>query len=127
MAFFSIEFDESTDNIIETIDRMTENLVDGGLIMDVSKLLVDMCDPYVPYRTGNLANSATPSMSGVTYYADYAEDVYERNDSNFNREFHPLATGHWDEVMLQNQGDEFYEKVKELIMEKARTEGFKWT
>ena len=124
--FFSLKFDDATDNVIEMLERVTDNLLDAELLHDMSTLFADMCDKYVPYYTGNLANSATPSMSGVTYYADYAEEVYERNDSNFYREHHPLATGHWDKVMMATEGDEFNAKVTELIMDKARQEGFKW-
>lgn len=124
--FFSVKYDDTTNNIVDTITNMTDNLIDGGVKQDIAKLFAEMCDPYVPYLSGNLAHSATPSIDGVTYYAPYAEEQYERMDSNFTREFHPLATGHWDEVMLQNQGDEFYERVKQIILEKAQEEGFTW-
>lgn len=120
--YFTVEVDETTDRIVETIASKVEGLIDTGLVMDISKLFVEMCDPYVPYRTGRLAHSATPSGQGVTYYAPYAEEQYERMDTNFTREYHPLATGHWDKAMLTNQGDEFYAKVKDIIMDKAANE-----
>ena len=123
--FLSITYD-NVDNILNVVSDITDKLITDDVKLDVVNLFTEMCDPYVPYRTGRLANSAIPSVNNVTYTVDYADEQYERMDTNFTREFHPLATGHWDEVMLQNQGDEFYEKVKEIILQKAQEEGFVW-
>ena len=58
------------------------------------------CDPYVPFRTGNLVRSGqrgTKIGSGVVVYnAPYARRCYYGN-MTFNRMKHPKATREWFE------------------------------
>ena len=61
------------------------------------------CDPYVPYRTGRLANSAVLESSGdgtgasLTWTAPYASECYYASRA-FNQKIHPHACAHWFEA-----------------------------
>lgn len=85
------ELDES-----KIIRKVTND--EFGLL--VSKTWRDLIDPYVPYRTGQLAG-----VEGVTvitdpweiwYRMEYAEAVYYSNGWDFSKEMHKSATDHWD-------------------------------
>lgn len=39
---------------------------------------------------------------------------------NYSTEKHPRATAHWDEVMMQEQGDEFTKDVENILLRRAR-------
>ena len=82
---------------------------------ECAKVLAEMCDPYVPYDTGALANNITVDAEGVTYNQPYATKVYEGTGIRFNQEKHPLATAQWDQAMLQSQGDEFDKRIEDVI------------
>lgn len=59
------------------------------------------CEPYVPYRTGELCRSGHPSGSGstgsVTWSAPHASECYYARRS-FGKKFHPHATSRWFEA-----------------------------
>lgn len=84
-------------------------------------VLAEMCDPYVPYRTGALAENITVDARGVTYNQPYAEKVYNGVGIVFRKEMHPLATAKWDEVMLQDHQDEFEARIKEIAIDRVRS------
>lgn len=56
--------------------------------------------PFVPFLSGNLANTVTASIDGssVIYNASYAHRLYRHPEFNFSKQHHPLATGEWFEV-----------------------------
>lgn len=90
--------------------------------IQIHQVLKEMCDPYVPYNTGQLANSAKVDFDGVHYSAtdngrQYASEAYEGVDMNFRKDQHPLASAHWDKAMLRDHRGEFNTKVKEIIVE----------
>lgn len=116
MADFEItvEIDESS------IGEMIESIVnDDELLTEVNQILYEMCDEYVPYRTGKLANNVSITSGGVTYKQPYAESQYEGTNIDHSAQYHPLATAFWDEAMLRDHGDEFIAKVEEAVNRKA--------
>lgn len=50
--------------------------LDGQLKKQINQLLVDYCDPYIPFRTGNLANFYKVTANSVTYEMPYARYQY---------------------------------------------------
>ena len=123
MPFVTLEINTNTDKMLSTLvdiaEQSIDKIFDDELRMQIAETFAEMCDPYVPYLTGRLSQDITITPEEIIYNAPYAEEQYERMDSNFTREYHPLATGHWDEVMLTNQGEEFLDRVKQLIIDKA--------
>lgn len=111
---FTVEVDESA------IEEMVGSIVDDELMTEVNQILYEMCDEYVPYRTGALAGNATVTAEGVEYNQPYASEQYEGGEFRHSTEYHPLATSHWDEAMLRDRGDEFYARVEEAIIRKAK-------
>lgn len=75
------------------------------------------CDKYVPYRSGHLSEDVVRNEYGVHYKAPYAVYCYFGN-FNFRKVQHPDATSHWDKVMLLNQGDSYFNELKEYIIQR---------
>ena len=82
---------------------------------EISQVLAEMCDPYVPYDTGALANTVQAGPDGVTYTQPYARQQYFGEEINHKTEYHPLATARWVEVMMSEHGEEFFARVSEII------------
>lgn len=78
------------------------------------------CDPYVPFRTGILANSVirhTIIGSGqVVYETPYAEKVYNSSGWNFNKTHHPLAQDHWAEPVIANNRNKYHDGVAKILL-----------
>lgn len=78
------------------------------------------CEPYVPFRTGNLARSGplgTKLGSGkVIYNAPYARRVYYARGTKFSKQKHPQACAEWFEkakaVRLKHWTDGVEKMVK---------------
>lgn len=86
-----------------------------------AEVFAEMCDPYVPYDTGALAENITVDANGVTYNQPYAEKVYNGVGMVFKQEKHPLATARWDEVMLQDHQEEFEARIQEIATQRLRS------
>lgn len=71
-------------------------------------------DPYVPYRTGQLADSASAEPFKVSYKADYAKAVY-KTDRRYNRTFHAKATSRWGEAYKRDQGKALGDAVTRYV------------
>lgn len=39
---------------------------------------------------------------------------------NYNKEFHPQATDHWDKKMMQDKGDVFTQQVENIVNRRAK-------
>ena len=76
------------------------------------------CDPYVPFRTGNLRNSGirgTVLGSGrVIYNAPYAAACYYGH-FNFSRAKHPQATRQWFEKAKAANKSKWISGTKKLM------------
>lgn len=112
------DFDKELEQAI--LDLVNETLEDDGFKTDVNRMLADVYDPYVPYVTGALAHNITVNADGITYNQPYAEEVYESNHIH-NKEQHPLASSHWDEVAFANHEDEIGEEVIKRIDKWTKT------
>ena len=88
----------------------------------IHQVLADMCNPYVPYNTGQLANNVQVSYEGVRYSAvkdghQYAAEAYNGTNMQFRTDQHPLASARWEKAMLRDHRDEFNARVKEILVE----------
>ena len=86
-----VEIDES-----KIIRKVTND--EFGLL--VAKTWRDLIDPFVPYRTGQLAGveGTTVQVSPweIWYKMKYAEYVYYSKGWDFSKNMHKSATDHWD-------------------------------
>ena len=72
-----------------------------GLTKQANKYFATLCkkymDPYVPFRTGALKNTAKVTTKGVYYNTPYAHAQY----SNLQFSHAPGRTAEWDKTMVQ--------------------------
>lgn len=61
-------------------------------------------DDYVPYRTGQLADSASASPWKVSYGANHARPVYYGTRMRFNRSMHSRACAKWGDSYAKADG-----------------------
>ncbi len=77
------------------------------------------CNPYVPYRTGNLATSVirhTVIGSGmIVYKTPYAKVVYNSDGWHFSVNVHELATDHWLDVVKPLQLEKWQNGVMKIL------------
>lgn len=102
------------------MNNLQTTLEDAGY-ETLEKMLQDI-EPYVPYKTGELNDSAIidESSMDIVWDADYAEYVYDLpKDSNFNKEVHPLATSDWVNEAMQSYESKWVEDFKQLFRNKG--------
>lgn len=104
------------------LQGVLDSLLDNATLTEVCTVFAEKCDPYVPFKTGALSESGLSGAcpEGVRYDVPYAATQYYGVGIAHNPEFHPLATALWDKVMMQNQGEEFYDEVQEILLRRAR-------
>lgn len=135
-------------NDTDIVSRFTSLCSDESVMLQIHNLLAQMCDPYVPMETGNLAQTLEITPEYVRYISPYAHyqytgEIYGPNYPiiqngvivgwrsppkksptgraiTYSTEQHPLATSHWDRVMIQDKGEEFSEKVTEILKRRAK-------
>lgn len=73
---------------LKSLDNFTANWV--------AETLKDIADKYVPYNTGNLAQSAYVDKSTATImYASYSKYLYNNYDVHFSKLWHNQAQPRW--------------------------------
>ena len=111
----TVDIDEQA--IVSQVERLAK---DEDVLMEAHIALYDLITPYVPYRTGQLAERDVRITSdGITYYAPWAEKNYYGVDIPHNKAVHPLATAYWDEVAMQTEYDTLCKQVEEIIKRRA--------
>lgn len=73
------------------------------------------CDPYVPFRDGDLSQNVTITKDAVTYTSRYANRQYKGEDFNFRKDYHPLATAQWDKAMKIAKGQQVADDISDFI------------
>ena len=142
MSRVSFDFSINANNLV---DMVADVCNDGYCLRDIHRLLAVMTNDYLPFDKGALTRSVSYSKNGVTYSVPYAHYVYEGivygpnisyvdkttgevkwtsptkpkyntgREMNYQTSGHPKATGHWDQVMMEEKGDEFVEGVREIL------------
>lgn len=114
---------EINSSITMNIDSMkleskVHDLFDDATMTQIHKLLADTVDPWTPFLTGRLHSDLTITPDYVQYNVPYAKYKYYGQVNC--KEFHPLATSHWDEVALQTEMDTFVNGVREILVNRAK-------
>ena len=115
----TVEINESS-----LVDKI-QSLLNDETMLEITKIFAEMCDPYVPYLTGNLSGalqngSMTVDAEGIHYNADYADYQYYGTHFRHNLTVHPQATALWDRVMMSEQGDLLRERITEVLARRAK-------
>lgn len=143
MAEVKIKLDEN--KISRALQDKLAEVNDTATMLAIHNTLAKRCDPYVPMLEGPLSQTTIISAKGVTYTQPYAAyqyygEVYGPNipiikdgiiigwfsppgkkkhptgrPINYSKDQHPLASAKWDEAMLRDHGEEFYQEVKDII------------
>ena len=87
------------------IQRAAAEVVDRRLPYATQRLMDEVlrsCEPYVPYRTGELCRSASAVRDGspgghIVYSAGHASRCYYA-EHPFSRKYHPRACARWFEA-----------------------------
>lgn len=117
MAKITVEVTINEKAIVEKL----EALVDDATMAEIHQVFADMCEPYVPYLTGDLSvNDKKVDADGVHYTSDYASYQYYGTEFNHTLDPHPRATAFWDKVMMSEQGELFTERVHEILRKRAK-------
>lgn len=99
--------------------RFESVLNDSVVRTEINQAIAEKCDPYVPYQTGALANNTEITENGIRYKQPYASHQYY-GEFEHNKSVHPLATSHWDKVMMQNHKDELNAEIKDIINDRLK-------
>lgn len=112
-----VQFDDSA-----LQDKLENLLGDDWMMTEIHNVLAKMCDPYVPWLTGNLAQSGMGGVSaaGVHYPGPYAHYQYYGLEFNHTLDYHPKASAMWDKAMMSEVGDSFIKQVEEIVKRRAR-------
>lgn len=113
-----VEFNVSIDE--KALTRQLDQLLDDTTMEEIQTVLKEMMDEYTPCHTGNLINSAYITPNYVGYRADYAREMYHSIERDFSKENHPKATAEWDKAMFADHGDEFIERVRQILIRRAK-------
>lgn len=99
---------------INVLCKRIENDLESAAIQTLFVVAEDI-EPFVPYRTGELSNSAVidESSLSVVWEAKYADYVYDMPKSNnFNKSVHTNATSHWVDEGLKAYKNKWTEDFK---------------
>lgn len=90
---------------------------------ETMKRVLGDTDEYVPYKTGNLAKTASilPSNDGVLYPAEYASYAFNPTANSgkakeYNTSVHSKATGNPFEASYDDNGDAWAELFAEELL-----------
>lgn len=100
------------------IEAKVGSLLDDSTRTKIQQLFADTIDPWTPFLTGKLHSTYDVDAEGVTYKVPYAAKKYY--GTVYTKTVHPLATSHWDEVAMQTELPVFEEKVKQILIERAK-------
>lgn len=105
----------------QAIMQKLESLFDDMTMTEIYHVFAEMCEPYVPYLTGDLSkNDRVVDSDGVHYTSEYASYQYYGTEFNHTLDPHPRATALWDKVMMNEQGDVLKERITEILSRRAK-------
>lgn len=140
---FSVRIEIPFDELERSLNRWRINKVqdiqsDPNLKQAIAEIYAQHLDPYVPFKTGTLADYKIDQRGNIVYSArdkyrrnvNYAGYQYYADDSTWNRtrKVHPLATSDWadERIRLQIWSD-FVKDCKPLVKEKVKSGQVKTT
>lgn len=99
--------------------KFSKLINDDTTMLEIHNLLAKMCDPYVPFLEGPLSQTIEVTPEYVRYTQPYAHYQYNGDGFNFTRDYHPLASAHWDDAMMRDHREEFVAQVKQILLRRA--------
>lgn len=89
----------------------------GGAVQAfVDSEIIRLADPYVPFRTGALKDSAILNtvigQGEIVYATPYVRRMYYHPEYNFNGA--PMRGAHWVERMWADHGDEIIRSAAQM-------------
>ena len=102
----------------ENVVNKCSTLLDGETMTRIQATFAEVIDPWTPFLSGELHSNLSIDSSGVTYNVDYSAKKYY--GTVYCKEYHPLATSHWDEVAMQTEMPVLEEKVKRILIERVK-------
>lgn len=73
------------------------------------------CDPYVPFKYGDLSQNVNTTAKYNEYVMPYANRQYNGKDFDFTKDYHPLATAEWDRAMAVSKGQQLADDISDYI------------
>ena len=106
-----------SDNLKNKISSLANDI---PLMTQIHMQFRAMCTPYVPYLEGVLSDTTEVTHEYVRWSQPYAHYQYvgispNGKAFNYTKEQHPLATSQWDKAMMRDVGDDFTQRVQELV------------
>lgn len=87
----------------------------GAVQMYLDNTIIQLAEPYVPFRMGALRESAELNtvigQGEIVYATPYAKRMYYHPEYDFNGA--PMRGAHWVERMWADRGDEIIKSVAE--------------
>lgn len=103
---------------VHGLENQIDALFDDATMKQIQTVFAEIIDPWTPFLTGQLHSDITIDAEGVTYNSSYAADKYY--GEVFCKDYHPLATSHWDKVAMETQMPLLKEKVTEILRARAK-------
>ena len=100
------------------IQSKVEALLDTETRRQIQMVFAELIDPWTPFLTGQLHRDLTIDETGVTYNAPYSAEKYY--GEVFCKDYHPLATSHWDKVALETEMPVLKARIIEILQARAR-------
>ena len=100
------------------VQAKLDEFLDPVTMLQIQSIFAEVIDPWTPFLTGQLHSDLTITDEGVTYNSSYAADKYY--GEVFCKDYHPLATSHWDKVAMETQMPLMIEKVTEILKVRAK-------
>jgi len=98
----------------KTINR----ILDKEFMSYFSNEVARRMDKYVPMQEGMLAQNTVIKPESITFLSPYSHYQYQGKNFNYSREMHPLATSHWDEVMIKIEGKDLSRDLSKYLEDK---------
>lgn len=101
----------------DVLKKKVSETLEGAVVVTLEQMKEDI-EPYVPYDTGELSDSAIVDESSlsVVWEAEHAEYVYDMPESNnFNKTVHPKATSHWIEEAMSSYKDKWIKFLQDAF------------
>lgn len=101
---------------------MLQELIDDETMLQVHTLFAKTIDPWTPFLTGTMAQSALANITPqyVHYTTPYAHYQYYGLHFNHTLTYHPLASAMWDRAAMAVKQDEFEAQVRDILIRRAR-------
>lgn len=87
---------------------------------EIGEIFIEICTPFVPYKTGRLINSGhvvSSSKEGIFVNWNAVDRGYDYARRQYSTPYyHPIqGTDHWDQEAMALEGDTFVSMIERLM------------